>query len=228
MTEKAKMLNGELYDSSDKQLVDELIKAKKLCNQYNNLCIEDIEKGNEIIKKLFSKTGNEFMIMPNFYCDYGFNIEIGEKFYSNHNLVILDANKVEFGDNVFIGPNCGFYTSGHPLDYQTRNKGLEYAKPIKVGSNVWIGGNVCVMPGVTIGDNVVIGAGSVVNKDIPSNCVAVGNPCNVIKKRFDDELIEVMEKLKWWDKSIEEINNLIPILTSSDLEKVKEELSKLV
>ena len=182
MTEKAKMLNGELYDSSDKQLVDELIKAKKLCNQYNNLCIEDIEKGNEIIKKLFSKTGNEFMIMPNFYCDYGFNIEIGEKFYSNHNLVILDANKVEFGDNVFIGPNCGFYTSGHPLDYQTRNKGLEYAKPIKVVSNVWIGGNVCVMPGVTIGDNVVIGAGSVVNKDIPSNCVAVGNPCKVIKE----------------------------------------------
>ena len=182
MTEKAKMLNGELYDSSDKQLVDELIKAKKLCNQYNNLCIEDIEKGNEIIKKLFSKTGNEFMIMPNFYCDYGFNIEIGEKFYSNHNLVILDANKVEFGDNVFIGPNCGFYTSGHPLDYQTRNKGLEYAKPIKVGSNVWIGVNVCVMPGVTIGDNVVIGAGSVVNKDIPSNCVTVGNPCKVIKE----------------------------------------------
>lgn len=182
MTEKAKMLNGELYDSSDKQLVDELIKAKKLCNQYNNLCIEDIEKENEIIKKLFSKTGNEFMIMPNFYCDYGFNIEIGEKFYSNHNLVILDASKVEFGDNVFIGPNCGFYTSGHPLDYQTRNKGLEYAKPIKVESNVWIGGNVCVMPGVTIGDNVVIGAGSVVNKDIPSNCVAVGNPCKVIKE----------------------------------------------
>lgn len=181
MTEKAKMLNGELYDSSDKQLVDELIKAKKLCNQYNNLCIEDIEKGNEIIKKLFSKTGNEFMIMPNFYCDYGFNIEIGEKFYSNHNLVILDANKVEFGDNVFIGPNCGFYTSGHPLDYATRNKVLEYAKPIKVGNNVWIGGNVCVMPGVTIGDNVVIGAGSVVNKDIPSNVVAVGNPCKVLK-----------------------------------------------
>ena len=87
-----------------------------------------------------------------------------------------------FADNVFIGPNCGFYTSGHPLDYQTRNKGLEYAKPIKVGSNVWIGGNVCVMPGVTIGDNVVIGAGSVVNKDIPSNCVAVGNPCKVIKE----------------------------------------------
>ena len=182
MTEKAKMLNGELYDSSDKQLVDELIKAKKLCNQYNNLCIEDIEKGNEIIKKLFSKTGNEFMIMPNFYCDYGFNIEIGEKFYSNHNLVILDGNKVTFGDNVFIAPNCGFYTAGHPLEYERRNQGLEYAKPIKVGNNVWIGGNVVVLPGVTIGDNVVIGAGSIVNKDIPSNSIAVGNPCKVIKK----------------------------------------------
>ena len=177
MTEKAKMLNGELYDSSDKQLVDELIKAKKL---YNNLCIEDIEKGNEIIKKLFSKTGNEFMIMPNFYCDYGFNIEIGEKFYSNHNLVILDANKVTFGNNVQIGPNCGFYTSGHPIDKETRRK-AEFAKPIVVGNDVWIGGNVCVMPGVTIGDNTIIGAGSVVTKDIPSNVVAVGNPCKIIK-----------------------------------------------
>ena len=119
--------------------------------------------------------------MPNFYCDYGFNIEIGENFYSNHNLVILDANKVIFGDNVQIGPNCGFYISGHPLDKETR-KELEFAKPIKVGNNVWFGGNVCVMPGITIGDNTVIGAGSVVTKDIPANVVAVGNPCKVIKK----------------------------------------------
>lgn len=100
----------------------------------------------------------------------------------NHNCIILDGEKVEFGDNVFIAPNCDFYTAGHPLDYETRNKGLEYAKPIKVGNNVWIGGNVNVLPGVTIGDNVVIGAGSVVNKDIPSNSVAVGNPCKVIKE----------------------------------------------
>lgn len=100
----------------------------------------------------------------------------------NHNCIILDVTKVEFGDNVFIAPNCGFYTAGHPLDYETRNKGLEYAKPIKVGNNVWIGGNVNVLPGVTIGDNVVIGAGSVVNKEIPSNSVAVENPCKVIKE----------------------------------------------
>ena len=100
----------------------------------------------------------------------------------NHNCIILDGTKVEFGDNVFIAPNCGFYTAWHPLDYETRNKGLEYAKPIKVGNNVWIGGNVNVLPGVTIGDNVVIGAVSVVNKEIPSNSVAVGNPCKVIKE----------------------------------------------
>lgn len=181
MTEKEKMLAGELYNSSDKQLVDELIKAKKLCNQYNSLGVEDMEKANEIIKQLFSKTGNEFTIMPNFYCDYGFNIEIGEKFYANHNLVILDANKVIFGNNVQIGPNCGFYTSGHPIDKETRRK-VEFAKPIVIGNDVWIGGNVCVMPGVTIGDNTVIGAGSVVTKDIPSNVVAVGNPCKVIKE----------------------------------------------
>ena len=100
----------------------------------------------------------------------------------NHNGVILDGAKVEFGNNVFIGPNCGFYTAGHPTDYVQRNKGLEYVKKIKVGNNVWIGGNVVVLPGVTIGDNVVIGAGSVVTKDIPSNVLAFGNPCKAIKK----------------------------------------------
>ncbi len=122
------------------------------------------------------------MIEPSFYCDYGYNIEIGENFYSNHNLVILDGGKVAFGDNVFIAPNCGFYTAGHPLDVKQRNRGLEYAYPIKVGNNVWIGGNVSVMPGVTIGDNTVIGGGSVVTKNIPSGVVAVGNPCRVLRE----------------------------------------------
>ena len=100
----------------------------------------------------------------------------------NHNCTILDAAKVEFGDNCFISPNCGFYTSGHPVDYKLRNKGYEYAKPIKIGNNVWIGGNVIVLPGVTVGDNVTIGAGSIVTKDIPSNVVAYGNPCKVIRE----------------------------------------------
>lgn len=181
MTEEEKMLAGELYNSSDSKLVKKLINAKKQCNKYNSLAFEDMEQGKEIIKKLFNKTGKNFSIMPNFYCDYGFNIEIGENFYSNHNLVILDANKVTFGENVQIGPNCGFYTSGHPLEKETRRK-VEFAKPITIGNDVWIGGNVCVLPGVTIGDNTVIGAGSVVTKDIPANVVAVGNPCRVIRK----------------------------------------------
>ena len=181
MTEEEKMLNGLMYNSEDENLTKKLYKAKELCQIYNNLDITCINKRKAIIEKLFIKVGEKFTIMPTFYCDYGFNIEIGENFYANHNLVILDANKVSFGDNVFIGPNCGFYTSGHPLDKNERKNG-EYAKPIKVGNDVWIGGNVCVMPGVNIGNNVVIGAGSVVTKDIPSNVIACGNPCKVVKK----------------------------------------------
>lgn len=180
MMEKEKMLRSELYNSNDKELFNELLNAKKACVKYNNLFLDDMEKGNEIIRNLFNSTGKEFLIMPNFHCDYGFNISIGEKFYANHNLVILDCNKVSFGDNVFIGPNCGFYAATHPIDKDVR-KELEYSKPIKVGNDVWIGGGVTVLPGVTIGDNVVIGAGSVVTKDIPSNVVAYGNPCRVVK-----------------------------------------------
>lgn len=183
MDEKEKMLAGELYDANyNEDLIKERSIAKDKCFEYNNIKPSKLEERKELMKQILGKTGKEFLIEQPFICDYGYNIEIGENFYSNHNLVILDANKVEFGDNVFIAPNCVFYTAGHPLDYQTRNKGLEYAKPIKVGNNVWIGGNVIVVPGVTIGDNVVIGAGSVVVKDIPSNSVAVGNPCKVIKK----------------------------------------------
>lgn len=183
MSEKEKMLAGELYDANfDENLIKERYIVKDKCFEYNNIKPSDLESRKELMKKILGKTRENFLIEQPFVCDYGYNIEIGENFYSNHNLTILDGAKVQFGDNVFVAPNCGFYTAGHPLDYETRNKGLEYAKPIKVGNNVWIGGNVIVLPGVTIGDNVVIGAGSVVNKDIPSNSVAVGNPCKVIKK----------------------------------------------
>ena len=182
MSEKEKMLLGEIYDANyDEELMNERIKAKDLCYEYNHLKPSQINERTEIMKKLLGKTKDNFLIEQLFECDYGYNIEIGENFYSNHNLVILDANKVVFGDNVFIGPNCGFYTAGHPLDAETRNKGLEYAKPIRVGNDVWFGGNVVVLPGVKIGNNVVIGAGSVVTKDIPENSIAVGNPCKVIK-----------------------------------------------
>lgn len=177
MTEKEKQQAGELYNANDRELFNERIKAKKLCAEYNAVECNDFQKRERILDRLVALRGENTVIEPNFFCDYGYNIVIGDNFYANHNLVILDCADIKFGNNVFIGPNCGFYAAEHPIDADLRNQGLEYAKPIKVGSNVWIGGGVTVIGGVTIGDNVVIGAGSVVTKDIPSNCVAVGNPC---------------------------------------------------
>ena len=178
MPEKEKMLAGELYYASDEELTKEHNIAQRILWKFNN---SPEENRSEILKELFGSTGENFCIKPNFRCDYGYNICFGRNFYANHNLVILDTTTVKFGDNVFIGPNCGFYTAGHPVDVKQRNSGLEYAKPITVGNNVWFGGNVIVLPGVTIGDNTIIGAGSVVTKDIPANVIAVGNPCKVIK-----------------------------------------------
>ena len=183
MTEKEKMVAGELYDAGgDEELIKDRAVAKDMCFAFNNLTPSEIIKRRGIIKNLFGKTGINFHIESNFWCDYGYNISIGENFYMNHNGVILDCAKVEFGDNVFIGPNCSFYTAGHPVEIDLRNEGLEYAKPIKVGNNVWFGGNVVVLPGVTIGSNVTIGAGSVVTKDIAANTIAYGNPCRVQKE----------------------------------------------
>lgn len=182
MSEKEKMLAGELYNANyDENLIKERYLVKDMCKQYNNLLPSDFEQRTKLIKKIFGKTGKEIIVEQDFWCDYGYNISVGENFYMNHNCIILDGAKVEFGDNVFIAPNCSFYTAGHPIDIKQRNMGLEYAKPIKVGNNVWIGGNVIVLPGVVIGDNVTIGAGSVVTKDIPSNVIAFGNPCKVVK-----------------------------------------------
>ena len=181
MTEKEKMLNGESYNPLNSELINERVKCKLLCQKYNNLDYDEFEERKTLIKQILGKVGNKYFIEQPFICDYGYNIEIGENFYSNHNLTILDCAKVIFGDNVFLGPNCGFYTAEHPLDAETRNQGLEYAKPIKIGNNVWIGGDVTILSGVTIGNNVVIGAGAVVTKDVPDNCVIAGVPAKVIK-----------------------------------------------
>ena len=182
-SEKEKCREGGLYDANnDADLIAERQACKAICHEYNRLSPSQIERRKDIIRKLLGKTGSEFLIEQPFYCDYGYNVEIGENFYANVNCVILDGAKVTFGDNVFVAPNCGFYTAGHPLDVEQRNRGLEYARPITVGNNVWIGAQVCVLPGVTIGDNCVIGAGSVVNRDIPAGSMAVGNPCRVIRK----------------------------------------------
>lgn len=171
-----------IYDANnDPQLIAERTACKELCFDYNNLRPKDAEGRRKIIMQLLGSVKEKFLIEQPFLCDYGYNIHIGDNFYANHNLVILDEAPVRFGDNVFIAPNCGFYTAGHPIDAYERNKGLEYARPIAVGNDVWIGANVCVLPGVTIGDGCVIGAGSVVVKDIPPHSVAVGNPCRVIR-----------------------------------------------
>ena len=188
MTEKEKMLKQQLYDANnDRYLLAERVKAKDLCYAYNQLRPSDEEEQQKLMKQLLGKTKGAFCILAPFWCDYGYNIEVGENFFANHNMVILDGAKVKFGDNVFIAPNCGFHTAGHPIDFERRNQGLEYAYPITVGDNVWIGAGVQVMPGVTIGSNIVIGGGSIVVNDIPDNSVAVGNPCKVIRAITADD-----------------------------------------
>lgn len=189
MTEKEKMISGKIYDPTDKSLVKEREICKDLCFDYNNLRPSETKKRTALIKKLIGKVEKNYLIEQPFYCDYGWNIEIGENFYANHGLVILDPAKVSFGDNVFIGPNCNFYTAIHPIDATERNSAKEHAKPILVGNNVWFGGNVTVLPNVKIGSNVVIGAGSVVTKDIPDNVVAVGNPCKILRQITEKDKI---------------------------------------
>lgn len=182
MTEKEKMLAGMIYDANnDKALIAERQRCKEMCRDYNDLRPSDMAGRDGLIRQILGSTGGEILVEQPFFCDYGYNIHVGKNFYANFNMVILDEAPVTFGDNVFIAPNCGFYTAGHPLEAVERNLGLEYAKPIRVGNNVWFGANVTVVPGVTIGDNCVIGAGSVVVKDIPDNSLAVGNPCRVIR-----------------------------------------------
>lgn len=188
MTEKEKCENGLLYDANfDPELINDRMVCKDLCLEYNQLKNSDLEKRKELIKKIIKNSKENLIIEPNFWCDYGHNIELGEDFYANHNLTILDGAKVKFGNNVFIGPNCSFYTAAHPIDAKQRNAGLEYAHPITVGDNVWFGGNVVVLPGVSIGNNSIIGGGSVVTKDIPDHVIAVGNPCKVIKNIAESE-----------------------------------------
>lgn len=188
MTEREKMLEGLLYDANyNEEIVKEREKSKDLCYEYNQLRPSDSENQKAIMSKLLGKIREGFYITAPFYCDYGYNIEIGNNFYTNHNCVILDGAKVTFGNNIFIAPNCCFSTAGHPIDSEQRNVGLEFAHPIKVGNNVWFGAGVIVLPGITIGDDVVIGAGSIVTKDIPSGVIAVGNPCKVIRKITEED-----------------------------------------
>ena len=181
-SEKEKMRSGELYQAFGEELSRERLKARSLLHEYNSLHPEKQDRHMELIKELLGTTGERFLIEAPFRCDYGYNIHLGENFYANFNLVILDCAPVHIGNNALIGPDVGIYTAGHSLHHELRNQDYEFALPITIGDNVWIGGQVVINPGVNIGDNVVIGSGSTVTKDIPDNMLAAGNPCRVLRE----------------------------------------------
>lgn len=181
MNQKERMLQGLPYKAWLDGLAEERLENKRKIYQYNNLQPDAFEKQDMLIKQILGRTGDNIHIEAPFHCDYGYNIEVGENFYANYNLIILDVGKVIIGKNAQIAPNVSIYTAGHPIHPESRNSGYEYGIAVTIGDNVWIGGNVCIMPGVTIGSNVVIGAGSVVTKDIQDNVIAAGNPCRVIR-----------------------------------------------
>lgn len=186
-SQKDRMLAGDLYIADDPELAKDFHKAKRLLREYNQTTEYQEADRKKILDDLFKQSGQKIHIEPPFHTDYGCNTVIGENFYSNYDCIILDIANVKIGDNVMFGPRVGLYTAGHPIDAVIRNEYYEYGKPITIGNNVWVGGNVVVNPGVTIGDNVVIGSGAIVTKDIPSNVIAVGNPCKVLRKINDQD-----------------------------------------
>lgn len=179
MKEFEKMLSGEIYDPMTEYLLGLRKKSVDTVRRFN--MEPDASEREKIIGALLGKMGEKCYITPNFFCDYGCNIELGNRVFFNANCVILDCAKVTIGDDTFIGPNTQLYTPVHPLDYKTRNTFVEWAKPISIGKNCWLGGSVVILPGVTIGNGCVIGAGAVVTKDIQDNSLAVGNPAKVIR-----------------------------------------------
>ena len=185
MNQKERMLAGLPYKAWLDGLSEERMENKKRIYQYNLLAPDAVEEQEKLIKTILGKTGKYVHIEAPFHCDYGYNIEVGENFFANYNLTVLDVGLVRIGNNAQIAPNVSIYTAGHPVHPDSRNSGYEYGIAITIGSNVWIGGNAVIMPGVTIGDNVVIGAGSIVTRDLPSNVIAAGNPCRVIREITD-------------------------------------------
>lgn len=180
-SEKEKMLAGELYDAGDPQLVRERRRARDLLRALNGPGGGEAEARAEIIRELIGAAGEGVLIEPPFFCDYGSNIRLGDRVFFNFNCVVLDVAQVIIGSDVMFGPAVQLYTATHPMDYQTRRAGLEAAKPVTIGSDVWIGGGAIILPGVTIGARSVIGAGSVVTRDVPDGVFAAGNPCRVLR-----------------------------------------------
>jgi galactoside O-acetyltransferase len=193
MTEKEKMLTGRWW-KNDKEILKNYFFAQELLFDFNALRPSEIDKRNEIIKKVFGKIGDNFDIRSPFGCNFGYNILAGENFSVNVNCYILDVAKVTIGDNVLFGPYVRLFTGGHPVNPEFRK--FRCSSPITIGNNVWLGGGAIVNPGIIIGDNTVIGSGSVVTKDIPANVIAAGNPCRVIREITADDRLYCYQKLK--------------------------------
>ena len=180
-TEREKMLAGELYDPLDADLVRARDRARDLCQDLNATREGQAEERRRILRALFGSGGDDVWMQPPFFCDYGANIFLGKKCFFNFNCVVLDVCRVTIGDYTLFGPAVQIYTATHPLNAELRRK-QEYGKPIEIGSDVWVGGGVIICPGVKIGSRTVLGAGSVVTRDIPDGVFAAGNPCKVIRE----------------------------------------------
>ena len=176
MTERSKMLAGELYDASDPELLAARRRARGLLDRYN------AGPGALLLRELLGEVGPEAVVEPPFHCDYGENVTVGARFYANAGCIFLDCAPIRIGDRVLLGPGVHLYAATHPVDAETRGRRLKYAQPITIGDDVWIGGACIVLPGVTIGDRAVVGAGSVVTRDVPDDVVAAGNPCRPLRE----------------------------------------------
>ncbi len=187
MTQKERMLAGLPYKAWLDGLSEERMACRRKLHAFNLLPPDEEAQAQRLLCELLGKTGRDPWINAPFHCDYGWNIEVGDNFFANYNLTILDVGKVTIGSNVQFAPNVSIYTAGHPLHPDSRNSGYEYGLPVTIGDNVWIGGNVVLLPGVTVGSNSVIGAGSVVSRDIPEWVVAVGSPCRVVRRITEED-----------------------------------------
>ena len=187
MNQKERMLAGLPYKAWLDGLSEERLDLRLKIHKFNSCSPDKKDEMKAMIKDIVGKCGKDIFIEPPFHCDYGKNIEVGENFYANFNCVILDVGKVKIGTNVMFAPNVSIYTAGHPIHPESRNSGYEYGIGITIVDNVWVGGSVVINPGVHIGNNVVIGSGSVVTKDIPDNVIAVGNPCRIIREITEDD-----------------------------------------
>ncbi len=194
MSEYHKMISGQLYSAEKIEAAYRPDKSRALAQEINQLNSLEKEKIVQLEKKLFGKTGEQIYVNPPLYVDYGFNTKIGENFYANLDCIFLDVAAISIGDDVMFGPRVSLITATHPIDAAVRGRGLEYAQAIKIGDRVWLGAGVIVNPGVEIGENTIVGSGSVVTKSLPPNVIAVGNPARVLRKIDDEDRVFWEEK----------------------------------